>query len=200
MINENFCPVCETNGLVSQSHAREVAYKSHRKILNTFLRSNCQNCGSVVVNSEQSKHNKRIILAFQKEAEGLLTGVEVKNIRIRLGLSQLQASRVFGGGPVAFSKYENNDVVQSESMDKLLRVALSSKEALVYLAKEANIEVKYESTQIRKVAKTHNVFEFLDRLDATAVPDSPVFVRVNSSKTSIQMNDAYYHEAQSATG
>jgi transcriptional regulator with XRE-family HTH domain len=47
-------------------------------------------------------------------------------LRKRYGLNQQQAARLFGGGPVAFSKYENDDVAHSEAMDKLLRLVLRS--------------------------------------------------------------------------
>ncbi len=43
-------------------------------------------------------------------------------LRHQLELTQKAANEVFGGGPVAFSKYEADDVIQSESMDKLLRL------------------------------------------------------------------------------
>ena len=37
-------------------------------------------------------------------------------------MTQGQTARLFSGGPVAFSKYENDDVAHSESMDNLLRL------------------------------------------------------------------------------
>ena len=63
------------------------------------------------------------MIEFRKKVDGLLTGSQVRSIRKSLGLNQAEAARVFGGGPVAFSKYENDDVTQSEAMDKLLRLA-----------------------------------------------------------------------------
>jgi HTH-type transcriptional regulator/antitoxin MqsA len=66
-----------------------------------------------------------------------LTGEEVRALRVQLDLTQAEAARVFGGGQVAFSKYENDDVVQSEAMDKLLRVAAEVPGALRYLRMRA---------------------------------------------------------------
>ena len=71
----------------------------------------------------QARDNKRRMVAFKKSVDGLLTGAEVRALRERLGLKQSDAARVFGGGVVAFSKYENDDVTQSEAMDKLMRLA-----------------------------------------------------------------------------
>lgn len=82
----------------------------------------CASCGCSFHSAEQERFNKRQRLAFRKMVEGLLTGVQIRAIRERHGLSQKRAAEVFGGGPVAFSKYEADDVAQSQAMDRLLRV------------------------------------------------------------------------------
>ena len=61
-------------------------------------------------------------MAFRKRVDELLTGAEITALRKQYKLTQGQAARRFGGGPVAFSKYENDDVAHSESMDNLLRL------------------------------------------------------------------------------
>ena len=77
----------------------------------------------------------------------MLTGSEVKSVRERLGLKQSDAARIFGGGSVAFSKYESDDVTQSEAMDRLLRVAVEIPEAFEYLAKRAQVHVEADKTR-----------------------------------------------------
>jgi HTH-type transcriptional regulator / antitoxin MqsA len=52
-----------------------------------------------------------------------LSSEEIQEIRNNLGLTQEMASKVFGGGENAFSKYENGKVAQSAAMDRLLRLA-----------------------------------------------------------------------------
>ncbi|HEC06256.1 MAG TPA: type II toxin-antitoxin system MqsA family antitoxin, partial [Thiolapillus brandeum] len=74
------------------------------------------------------------MVAFKKQVDGLLSGAEVRALREKLGLSQADAAKVFGGGPVAFSKYESDDVAQSEAMDKLLRLAAEIPAAFEVLA------------------------------------------------------------------
>ena len=56
----------------------------------------------------------------RKKHSGLLTGEEVRASRKSLRLSQEQAAQLFGGGPVAFSKYENDEITQSDAMDRLI--------------------------------------------------------------------------------
>jgi len=60
------------------------------------------------------------MLAFRASVEGSLPPVEIARIRKRLGLSQRQAGRVLGGGPMAFHKYEKGEVAVTRSVALLL--------------------------------------------------------------------------------
>jgi putative zinc finger/helix-turn-helix YgiT family protein len=52
-----------------------------------------------------------------------LSPLEIKAIRELCALSQKEASRVFGGGPKAFEKYESGEVAPSSAMVRLLLLA-----------------------------------------------------------------------------
>lgn len=134
------CPICESGHLAEERGMNAVEHKSIAKEL-VMLFSVCDACGSEQVTDAQSRINKRAMIKFRKHVDGLLTGAEVRCLRARFGISQADAARIFGGGPVAFSKYENDDVAQSESMDKLLRVATDVPGAIEYLAGEAGIRL-----------------------------------------------------------
>lgn len=133
---DRLCPICEAGTLTPQVAENEVTYKGHTRTL-PLLMSVCQACGSEQASAQQSRDNKRAMLAFRKEVDGLLTGAELRALRERLGISQAQAARLFGGGPVAFSKYENDDVAQSEAMDRLIRLTADMPEVLRWLAQRA---------------------------------------------------------------
>jgi HTH-type transcriptional regulator/antitoxin MqsA len=66
---------------------------------------NCSHCGSDYAGAEESQLNKRAMLAFRKRVDGLLSGPRVAEVRGKYMLTQAQAARLLGGGPVAFSKY-----------------------------------------------------------------------------------------------
>ena len=117
----NTCQICGEGNLRSETYKNSVEYKGRTTELDVHY-SLCDECGSEQADAVQTRKNKRLMTAFKKNVDGLLSGGEVRLIREKLGLSQADAAKVFGGGPVAFSKYENDDVCQSESMDKLLRV------------------------------------------------------------------------------
>ncbi|KZZ11252.1 hypothetical protein A3746_14275 [Oleibacter sp. HI0075] len=144
MSDLSLCPICDEGHLHTRSEVIEVEHAGRCGYIKS-LHSECDECGSETATAAQVRQNKRAMIAFKKQAEGLMTGAEVKAMRLHLGLSQEQAARMFGGGPVAFSKYENDDVIQSEPMNNLLKVSKRLPIAAAYLAKEANVILKNHS-------------------------------------------------------
>lgn len=136
--SRELCPICGEGHLQTQVGKNSVEYKGQTADLDLHY-SLCDACGSEQSNAGQLRANKRTMVAFKKQVDGLLTGAEVRALREKLGLNQTEAARAFGGGPVAFSKYESDDVAQSEAMDKLLRLAAELPVAFEMLARRAGL-------------------------------------------------------------
>lgn len=141
---DDICPICGEGHLEHRVEKNSVEYNGHTALLDSYY-SVCDSCGSEQASSNQTRDNKRAMMAFKKQVDGLLTGAELKALRQCLGINQAQAATIFGGGPVAFSKYENDDVMQSEAMDKLLRVTSEFPDAFGYLAQKAGIDLPCSS-------------------------------------------------------
>lgn len=139
--SKNICPICEEGQLHSRIGSNSIEYKGRRTRLDMHF-SVCDACGSEQANAGEQLKNKRSIVKYRKKIDGLLVGSQVRDIRKKLGLSQAEAARVFGGGPVAFSKYENDDVSQSEAMDKLLRLSSEIPSASEFLFLTSGIELR----------------------------------------------------------
>lgn len=133
MNTETLCPICAEGYLHSHVEKNLVEYNGIKKELDSHF-SVCDGCGSETALPEQTRLNKRLMVAFKKEVDGLLTGQEVRRLREQLKISQSRAAQIFGGGPVAFSKYESDDVTQSEAMDKLLRLCIEVPGVFEHLA------------------------------------------------------------------
>lgn len=133
------CPICEEGHLSIQEEIIHVEHMGQRGSISSQF-STCDVCGSEQATPANTRFNKRAMIAFKKQVQGLLTGVEVRELRKGWELSQEDAAKIFGGGPVAFSKYESDDVMQSEAMDRLIRVARDVPAALDKLM--ANVGVK----------------------------------------------------------
>ena len=142
-ISHDICPICSEGHLQFCVGKNTVEHKGKSAELNMQY-SVCDACGSEQADARQLRTNKRAMMAFRKQVDGLLMGAEVRALRVRLRINQAEAARIFGGGPVAFSKYESDDVVQSEAMDKLLRLAASVPAAFAHLAHEAGVALDIE--------------------------------------------------------
>lgn len=150
---EQTCPVCEEGVLLHKQALDKSEYKGVIENIPLFF-SECSACGSELADANVARANKREMLAFKKRVDHLLSADEIKLLRKRYGMTQQQAAKIFGGGPVAFSKYEANDVMQSDSMDKLLRLARKFPVGLAWLAKEAGefgLESKIVFMQMQQV-------------------------------------------------
>lgn len=122
------CPICGEGHVTNHVQQIEHEYKSHKAMLASHFQE-CDTCLSEFAGAREGKMSKRVIMAFRKSVDGLLTGTEIVALRKQYGMTQDQAAKLFGGGPVAFSKYENDDVSQSEAMDSLLRLVRESEAA-----------------------------------------------------------------------
>jgi HTH-type transcriptional regulator / antitoxin MqsA len=130
-MTNNHCPMCATGALALFQEPDELQYKGQTFSVELEY-AVCQQCGEEMILPEQIKRNDCRVRDVWRKADGLLTSAEIFELRKTLGLTQQEAAKVFGGGPNAFSKYERGEVIQSEGMDKLLRLALEENPVEVY--------------------------------------------------------------------
>lgn len=130
-MSQEKCADCGAAELQPFTEAESFEYKGHSLTVDVEY-SVCAQCGAEAILPEQIKRNDCRIRDAWRKADGLLTGTEIMDLRKQLGLTQQDAARVFGGGVNAFSKYERGEVIQSEGMDKLMRLALEKKSIHVY--------------------------------------------------------------------
>ena len=142
MSAQELCPFCGEGHVTASVQMVEYEYKGHRAELPSRYKQ-CDTCTSDFAGMAESKQNKRIVMAFRKQVDGLLTGDEITALRKQYQLTQAQAAKLFGGGPVAFSKYENDDVAQSEAMDTLLRLIRRSPAAFWALVEEKGLQADF---------------------------------------------------------
>lgn len=167
MDTKELCPICGEGHVTDHVDQVESEYKGQKALLPLHYQL-CDTCHSDSAGAKESKLNKRGVMAFRKSVDGLLTGAEISALRDKYKLTQTQAAKLFGGGPVAFSKYENDDVSQSEAMDSLLRLVRRSEVAFWELVEEKGMlaelaPAKLPDTTIEVtttvVVPANNVFE-----------------------------------------
>lgn len=183
MVNDHVCPICGAAETLGQIVKEQQTYKNHTCDVDMHLRA-CVTCGSEFAGIEESRLNKRAMIAFKKRVDGLLSGAKVREYRESFGLTVALAGKVFGGGPVAFSKYENDEICQSDAINKLLIGAKELPAFYVHLCKQVGVKVKVGSSGAVTVEATDSiVLEHPEDLDMSQYVYSPkLFRRVDDSK------------------
>lgn len=162
-IDPNLCPICGEGTLVPHHHDREDEVDGYKFVIRNLQHSICDHCHERVTTPKQSRHNKLAIIEARawavadRDQSQRLSSTEILAIRKRLGLTQAQAARVFGGGANAFSKYENNEVTPSDGMEKLLRLADEVPQAASWLLRRGG--VPNVTTRDMKWAAIHSALE-----------------------------------------
>ena len=69
---------------------------------------------------EDMKVSDRMLNRLKARSEGLLEPEDIRRIRKKLGLNQVEAGELIGGGPRAFQKYEAGDLLPSRAISSAL--------------------------------------------------------------------------------
>ncbi len=127
MKNEDFnsCPICG-GALVRENRRVTMSYRGHEQVYEQPGQY-CGSCGEAFLHPADLAATAALRKDFDRAVDHLLSSTEIKAVRTRLGLSQRRAGELFGGGPMAFSKYERGLASQSRSTDILLRLLAAGK-------------------------------------------------------------------------
>lgn len=126
------CARCGSDDIEVKHEGDTVEFKGLTVEAHGLAYTQCKNCQLRWCTAGQELDNMQILksafITRRDEIrikEGLLTGEQIASILEQLDLNKSAAATVFGGGPNAFSKYINGDVLQSFAMDRLLRLTLA---------------------------------------------------------------------------
>jgi len=121
----NSCLICG-GALSRDTRTVTTSYKGHSQ---TYEQPGqyCNTCGEAFLQAADLNSTLAIRKDFNRSVDSLLTSKEIKEVRSQLGLSQRRAGEIFGGGLMAFSKYERGLASQSRSTDILLRLLAAGK-------------------------------------------------------------------------
>jgi HTH-type transcriptional regulator/antitoxin MqsA len=174
------CPACGEGHLSSSVHYSPAEYNGHTK--NIALHSSvCDFCGSVLAGSNEAKLNKRAMAAFRKEVDSLLSGLQIRKFRVDYCLSQEICAELFGGGVVAFTRYENDDVMQSGAMDRLLRLCIADPKNIILLAGEVGVSLPAKSIKKINALVNKKFTEMISEAFADMESSQPEWQTANTS-------------------
>lgn len=132
-------PVCHEDGTRMSRDIRPItlSYKGESIVVD-LPGWYCPKCGESVHDGIDMKVSDRALNALKMRHENLLDAKEIRRIRKKLGLTQAAAGQIVGGGPRAFTKYENGDLVPSRAITNLLKVLDACPEQLAVLVPQPN--------------------------------------------------------------
>lgn len=134
------CPVCRKGHLEAAERVR--VFEPHGKRVDVKLQTSvCNACGETTTKASQHKENLRLLAERKVHYGDLLMGEEILALRKRYGLTQQQASKVFGKGKIAFSRYESETTYPDESTTLLLKLAMERPDVMKDLAIKAEVEL-----------------------------------------------------------
>ena len=80
----------------------------------------CDTSEESIHTAQDMKVSDRMLNRLKAETEQLVTSEEIRRIRKKLSLTQVEAGELIGGGPRAFQKYEVGDVLPSRAISSAL--------------------------------------------------------------------------------
>lgn len=149
------CPICGAGVLIKWVGTEVFEYKGQILTIPDYVTYACNECGEAIVDTSTFRSSGKRLKDFKRMVDGLLTGEQIKAIRLKLGLTQEQMANIIGGGLKSLARYESGQVCQSRGMDNLLRILDVFPETLKVIQQKA--------TGFVSSAKVLYMDEFRDR-------------------------------------
>jgi HTH-type transcriptional regulator / antitoxin MqsA len=114
-------PVCPETGAPMNRNVRPMTLEYKGQSI-TFDMPGwyCDKSDQSIHTGEDMKVSDRALNRLKARVEGLLEPEDIRRIRKKLGLNQVQAGELIGGGPRAFQKYEAGDLLPSRAISSAL--------------------------------------------------------------------------------
>ncbi|MHB8765235.1 MAG: type II TA system antitoxin MqsA family protein [Deferrisomatales bacterium] len=112
------CPSCGSGSLAHGARDETIRYKGEAITVHDLAGHRCADCGETVFDPESYDR-------YRAASDGLISSVNRRNapdlrrVRKKLGLTQAEAGRLFGGGVSAFSRYERGETQPPVALAKL---------------------------------------------------------------------------------
>ena len=110
----------------------------------------CADCGNCDLTDKDIAKTEGKLQAFRKKVDDMLapalSPMQIKRLRESFSLSQKRAGRLFGGGPMAFSKYERGENKPHKSTEILFRLLTGGKIKIRDIENAALIKVEKAPT------------------------------------------------------
>jgi HTH-type transcriptional regulator / antitoxin MqsA len=136
VLPDDACPRCGTTMKEARGSLRTPVSGDDLAVPNV-PHFKCAKCGEQVLTYTQARRFEEDAVALYRKKHGLLSGDEIRAIRERSRLTQLELARLLRLGPNTISRWEAGRNVQSAALDVLLRLLRDLPGSLEYLRDHA---------------------------------------------------------------
>jgi putative zinc finger/helix-turn-helix YgiT family protein len=124
------CPVCGKESLSDRVGVFETPYTDRKGVervlkVPNIRRLYCRSCNEEIFDDAVTKQ----IEEARRNAMGLLSAAQIREIRTQLGKTQKEMSRLLGVGEKTYCRWESGSFLQSQSFDNYLRLVRDIPEA-----------------------------------------------------------------------
>jgi HTH-type transcriptional regulator/antitoxin MqsA len=117
------CPSCGAAKLVRDTRDVPYTYKGETTTIPAVRGDFCPACGESALSAAESSRVSAAMLEFNRQVNAAMVDPAfIARVRKKLALDQRHAAAIFGGGPNAFSRYENGKTRPPLALVKLLMV------------------------------------------------------------------------------
>jgi HTH-type transcriptional regulator/antitoxin MqsA len=123
MMMARFCVCCDAEVEMTpfSNETHQVTFREYSREVAELSGFRCSTCGEVEYDSASAQRYVDAGDSLVLESRRAI-GEELRNIRKRLRINQLDASKLTGGGHNAFSRYETGKVIPTPAVVNLFRV------------------------------------------------------------------------------
>lgn len=129
----DICVTCGSKEIAETSIDRTVNVGRYEVQILDDRVMKCSSCGEEFQTGPQAKEFDRKLVAARRKVEGVLSGDEIRRIRLSLGLSQVEFESALGIGAKTVVRWESNLTIQSKAIDDVIRLVAFDPDNLRYL-------------------------------------------------------------------
>lgn len=135
------CPECGGGPLVEKHGDYKTVYldreeRSHPLVVPNLTWLECGSCREIVLDDAAMS----AIEGARRQALGLLSPQEIRDLRTRLGRTQAGMSELLGIGEKTYCRWESGSYMQSEASDRYLRLLIAEQKNVELLEDIARLK------------------------------------------------------------
>jgi HTH-type transcriptional regulator / antitoxin MqsA len=115
------CPGCGHGEMVQKTQDEKLSFGGQSLTLHDMKGEFCPECGEGVWDAESYRRYAEAQTALLRAVKGDVSA-DIRRIRKKLKLTQIELSQVFGVGKLAFSRYERGKTQPPAPLVKLLKL------------------------------------------------------------------------------